>query len=91
MQAFAKPAYLSGFLFYGLLDVAGRCAPGGVRVVSTGVGFFGLVPLSRYLCKVALLSHPLYFLLSSRSKTSEPCRSFQGGQKACTSLADLAM
>ena len=39
LQAFAKPAYLSRFLFYGLLGVAGCCAPGGVRVVSGGVAF----------------------------------------------------
>ena len=35
LQAFAKPAYLSRFLFYGLLCVAPYCAPGGVRVVSS--------------------------------------------------------
>ena len=34
LQAVAKPAYLSGFLFYALPRVTGCCAPGGVRVVS---------------------------------------------------------
>ena len=36
LQVVAKPAYLSGILFYALPRVAGCCAPGGVRVVSTG-------------------------------------------------------
>ena len=34
LQAFAKPAYLSHFLFYGMLSVAPYCVPGGVRAVS---------------------------------------------------------
>ena len=34
MQAFARPAYLSRFLFYALLNVAPYCVPGGVKVVS---------------------------------------------------------
>ena len=34
MLAFAKPAHLSCFLFYGLLSVAPYCVPGGVKVVS---------------------------------------------------------
>ncbi len=34
LQAFAEPAYLSRFLFYGLPRVAGHCARSGVRVVS---------------------------------------------------------
>jgi hypothetical protein len=42
LQAIAKPAYLSRFLFCALLIVAGCCALGGVKVVSTGVGTFGL-------------------------------------------------
>ncbi len=37
MHGFANPAYLSGFLFSGLLCVAPYCVPGGVKVVS-GVG-----------------------------------------------------
>ncbi len=37
LQAFAKPAYVSRFLFYGLPHVAPYCAPGGVKVVSGGV------------------------------------------------------
>ena len=41
LQAFATPAYVSRFLFYALLSVAGCCAPGGVRVVSTGVRLCG--------------------------------------------------
>jgi hypothetical protein len=41
LRAVAKPAYLSGFLFYALLVVSGCCAPGGVRVVSTGVRLCG--------------------------------------------------
>ena len=39
LQAVAKPAYLSGFLFYAMPCVAPYCVPGGVRVVSSGVGF----------------------------------------------------
>jgi len=34
LQRIAKPAYLSRFLFSGLLRVAPYCVPGGVRVVS---------------------------------------------------------
>jgi hypothetical protein len=34
LQGLANPAYLSGFLFSGLLRVAPYCVPGGIRVVS---------------------------------------------------------
>jgi hypothetical protein len=39
LQAVAMPPYLSRFLFYTLPHVTGCCAPGGVRVVSTGGNF----------------------------------------------------
>jgi hypothetical protein len=39
LQAVAMPPYLSRFLFYTLPRVTGCCAPGGVRVVSTGGNF----------------------------------------------------
>jgi hypothetical protein len=37
MQRFANCVYLRGFLFCGLPCVAPYCAPGGIRVVSSGV------------------------------------------------------
>jgi hypothetical protein len=37
LHGFANPAFLSGFLFSGLLRVALYCARGGVRVVSNTV------------------------------------------------------
>jgi hypothetical protein len=37
----ANPAYLSGFVFSGLLRVAPYCAPGGVRVVSNRLRNYG--------------------------------------------------
>jgi hypothetical protein len=39
LQRFANPLYLRQFLFSALLCVAPYCVPGGVRVVSSGVGF----------------------------------------------------
>jgi hypothetical protein len=39
LHGFANPAYLSRFLFPGLLRVARYCAPGGVRVVSTSASY----------------------------------------------------
>jgi hypothetical protein len=39
LQEFANAAFLGRFLFLGLLRVAPYCVPGGVRVVSSGVGF----------------------------------------------------
>jgi hypothetical protein len=41
LHGLANPAYLGRFLFCGLPSVAGCCAPGGVRVVSTGADFAG--------------------------------------------------
>ena len=41
LQAFAKPAYVSRFLFYGLPRIVGYCAPGGVRVESKPVRWRG--------------------------------------------------
>ena len=54
MQAVAKPAYLSDYLCYALLRVAGCCAPGGVRVVSTGanVAGFRFVGFTKFLQSV---------------------------------------
>ncbi len=61
MQAFAKPAYLSGFLYYALPHVAGCCVPGGVRVVSNSVRLRGsCVHLSGKIAgAVALIHHRL--------------------------------
>jgi hypothetical protein len=39
LHGLANCAYLGGFLFPRLLRVAPYCVPGGVRVVSSGVGF----------------------------------------------------
>ena len=61
LQAVAYSAYLNYFFFPGLLGIAGCCTLGGVRVVSAGFGSFDLVPLSQYLCEVALLPHRPYF------------------------------
>ena len=49
VQRVANPAYLSGFLFSGLLRVAPYCVPGGIRVVSgEGHGCFTiLLPRAR--------------------------------------------
>src|SRR5918998_868351 len=55
LQAFAKPAYLSRFLFYGLLRVAGCCAPGGVRVVSK-TGRVRPAPVAARLQHLSLLT-----------------------------------
>ena len=51
LQAFAKPAYSSRFLFYALPVVAGCCAPGGVRVVSTDANY-ALAGVGRQECQV---------------------------------------
>ncbi len=39
LHRLANPAYVSAFLVSGLLRVAPYCVLGGVRVVSSGVGF----------------------------------------------------
>jgi hypothetical protein len=39
LQEVANPAYLSDFLFSGLLRVAPYCVPGGIRVVSIALSY----------------------------------------------------
>lgn len=79
LQAVAKPAYLSRFLFCALLTIAEYCARVDVRVVSSGVGSFGSVPLSdtpaRWLCSRTNCTSCSW----TGGRTSDPCRGFLCG------------
>ena len=73
LQAFAKPAYLSRFLFSVLLGIARHCARSGVRVVSMGYKSFQK-PSVRYLFVLALL----IVKLASRHTMDRPEHLFRG-------------